>query len=140
MEVYADDMLVKSREATTHISDLEETFATIRRYWMKLNPNKCGFGVRAGKFLGYMVTEKGVEVNPDQVKATQDMKAPNNIKDVQTLTGRIAALSRFLSRVAEKRYPFFKVLRKGSRFEWSEESEMAFCAIKRGLNQTTVAI
>lgn len=135
MEVYVDDMLVKSKRAVSHIADLQETFQTIRRYGMKLNPNKCAFGVKTGKFLGYMVTERGVKVNPDQVRAIQNTKAPNNIREVQTLTGRVAALSRFLSRVAEKSYPFFKILRKSSRFEWNEESERAFVQLKGVLDK-----
>lgn len=93
MEVYVDDMLVKSVKAASHLMDLEETFRTLRRYGMKLNPGKCAFGVRAEKFLGYMVTEKGIEVNPDQVRAVQDMKSERNINEVQTLTGRIAPLA-----------------------------------------------
>lgn len=81
-----------------------------------------------------MVTERGIEVNPDQVKAIHDMKPPRNVKEVQTLTGRIAALSRFLSRAAETSYPFFKVLRKGSDFTWGAECEMAFKQLKEVLN------
>lgn len=126
MEVYVDDTLVKSVKAASHLRDLKETFRTLRRYGMKLNPGKCAFGVRSGKFLGYMVTERGIEVNPDQVKAVHDMRSPRNIKEVQTLTGRIAALSRFLSRTAEISYPFFKILRKGSKFEWSKDCKSAF--------------
>lgn len=117
MEVYVDDMLVKSVKVASHLRDLEETFHALRRYGMKLNPGKCAFGVRAGKFWGYMVIERGIEVNPDQVKAIQDMRPLRNIKEVQTLTGRIAALSRFLSRMAEVNYPFFRILRKGNKFE-----------------------
>lgn len=133
LEVYVDDMLVKSTKAATHLRDLEETFRTLRRYGMKLNPGKCAFGVRAGKFLGYMVTERGIEVNPDQVVAIQNMKSPRNVKEVQTLTKRIAALSRFVSRVAEISYPFFKVLRRGDKFEWGEACESAFRQLKEVL-------
>lgn len=83
---------------------------------MKLNPNKCAFGVRAGKFLGYMVTERGVEVNPEKVQAIVDMKPLRNIKEVQVLTGSIIALSRFIAKAAERVYPFFKILRKIANF------------------------
>lgn len=83
---------------------------------MKLNPNKCAFGVRAGKFLGYMVTERGVEVNPEKVQAIVDMKPLRNIKEVQVLTGSIIALSRFIAKAAERAYPFFKILRKIANF------------------------
>lgn len=97
----------------------------------------CFWG-ESGPILGYMVTERGLEVNPDEVKAIQDMKTPNNIKEVQTLTGRIAALSHFLSRVAEKSFPFFKILRKGNRFEWSVESEVAFNKFKVVLSKLPI--
>ena len=93
MEVYVDDMLVKSTKAEAHVADLAEAFRVLRRYGMKLNPSKCAFRVRSGKFLGYMVTERGIEVNPEKVKAVQNMAPPNSINKVQQLTGRIAALS-----------------------------------------------
>ncbi|XP_012838229.1 PREDICTED: uncharacterized protein LOC105958770 [Erythranthe guttata] len=135
MEIYVDDMLVKSKEARTHLEDLEETFHTLRQYGMKLNPNKCAFGVQTGKFFGYMVTERGVEVNPEKVQAVINMKAPRSIKEVQTLAGRITALSRFISRSGEASYPFFKILRKGAEFRWTEESEVAFTQLKGLLAQ-----
>ncbi|XP_012846942.1 PREDICTED: uncharacterized protein LOC105966912 [Erythranthe guttata] len=130
MEIYVDDMLVKSQKASNHLEDLKETFCTLRRYGMKLNPNKCAFGVKTGKFLGYMVTERGVEVNPEKVQAVLDMEAPRNIKEVQMLAGRITALSRFISKAGEASHPFFKILRKGTQFEWTEESGKAFEQLK----------
>ncbi|XP_012848582.1 PREDICTED: uncharacterized protein LOC105968491 [Erythranthe guttata] len=133
MEVYVDDMLVKSEEAESHIEDLKETFATLRRYGMKLNPLKCAFGVEAGKFLGYMVTKKGVEANPEKIRAVMDMRPPKSIKEVQTLAGRITALSRFISRAADASYPFFKILRKGYQFEWGAEADHAFEQLKETL-------
>ncbi|XP_012836532.1 PREDICTED: uncharacterized protein LOC105957150 [Erythranthe guttata] len=130
MEIYVDDMLVKSQKASNHLEDLKETFCTLRRYGMKLNPNKCAFGVKTGKFLGHMVTERGVEVNPEKVQAVLDMEAPRNIKEVQMQAGRITALSRFISKAGEASHPFFKILRKGTQFEWTEESEKAFEQLK----------
>ncbi|KAI3470756.1 hypothetical protein Pfo_027419 [Paulownia fortunei] len=124
IEVYVDDMLVKSTKAEAHIADLAEAFRVLRRYGMKLNPSKCAFGVRSGKFLGYMEIERGIEVNPEKVKAVQNMAPPNSINKVQQLTGRIAALSRFISRSTERSLPFFKILRKADKFEWIEESEL----------------
>ncbi|KAI3458805.1 hypothetical protein Pfo_015468 [Paulownia fortunei] len=123
MEVYVDDMLVKSTKAKAHVADLAEAFGVLRRYGMKLNPSKCAFGVRSDKFLGYMVTERGIEVNPEKVKVVQNMTPPNSINKVQQLTGRIAALSRFISRSAERSLPFFKILRKANKFEWIEECQ-----------------
>ncbi|KAL0451531.1 UNVERIFIED_CONTAM: hypothetical protein Slati_1131200 [Sesamum latifolium] len=130
MEVYVDDMLVKSKEAHHHVEDLEETFAVIRKYRLKLNPGKCTFGVSGGRFLGFMVTQRGIEANPDKIKAILDMGPPININEVQRLTGRIAALSRFISKSAKKGLPFFKTLRKVKNFEWTEECQQAFEDLK----------
>ncbi|XP_065026171.1 uncharacterized protein LOC135650616 [Musa acuminata AAA Group] len=94
MKVYVDDMIVKSRTTTTHLSDLAETFDTIRRYNMRLNPAKCAFGVNSGKFLGFIIHERGIDVNPEKVRAIIDMQAPRTIKEVQRLNGRLAAMSR----------------------------------------------
>ena len=88
-------MLVKSIDEGSHLDDLRETFKTRRRYKMKLNLSKCAFGVSLGKFLGFMVSQRGIEVNPDKIQAILDMEPPKNIKEVQSLTGRVAALNRF---------------------------------------------
>ena len=85
MEVYVDDMLVKSKEAGGHVGDLEECFAILRRYNMKLNPLKCSFGVCSGKFLGFIVNSRGIEANPEKIKALMEMKSPTRIKDVSKL-------------------------------------------------------
>ncbi|KAL0303308.1 UNVERIFIED_CONTAM: hypothetical protein Sradi_6198900 [Sesamum radiatum] len=117
-EVYVDDMLVKSKKAEEHVEDLEETFSILRQYKLKLNQAKCAFEVQGGRFLGFMVTQRGIEVNPLKIKAIIDMKAPTCLNEAQRLTGRIAALSRFISKSAEKSLPFFKTLRKAKTFEW----------------------
>ena len=82
MEVYVDDMLFKSKEELTHLDDLRETFATLRQYQMKLNPSKCAFGVASGKFLGFMVSKRGIETNPEKVRAILDMASPKTVKEV----------------------------------------------------------
>ncbi|XP_059436575.1 uncharacterized protein LOC132169575 [Corylus avellana] len=128
MEVYVDDMLVKSKLQMDHVTDLQEAFKTLKRFKMKLNPTKCAFGVSSGKFLGYMVSSRGIEANPEKIQAVLDMQSPKNVKQVQQLTGRIAALNRFISRSTDKCLPFFKILRKA--FEWSEECEQAFEQLK----------
>ena len=112
MEVYIDDILVKSTTAKLHIAHLSEAFQILRNYNMKLNPAKCAFGVSVGKFLGFIVNHRGIEANPDKIKAVLDMPSPLGIKEVQRLTGRIAALSRFVSRASDKCQPFFQVLKK----------------------------
>ncbi|GFZ19275.1 hypothetical protein Acr_27g0010140 [Actinidia rufa] len=133
MEVYIDDMLVKSLQAHNHIAHLEEAFDILRRHRMMLNPSKCIFGVSSGKFLGFLVTKRGIEVNPDQIQALIAMRSPRNIREVQQLTGRVAALNRFVSKSADKCLPFFKILRKSQTFQWSEESENAFRQLKEYL-------
>ncbi|KAL0428268.1 UNVERIFIED_CONTAM: hypothetical protein Slati_3001600 [Sesamum latifolium] len=130
MEVYIDDMLVKSKKDYHHVEDLDETFAVLRKYRLKLNPGKCAFRVSGGRFLEFMVTQRGIEANSDKVKAILDMGPPTNINEVQRLTGRIAALSQFISKSAEKGIPFFKTLRKVKNFEWTEECQQAFEDLK----------
>ncbi|CAA0821383.1 Unknown protein, partial [Striga hermonthica] len=133
MKVYVDDMLVKSKIEVDHVGDLRETFQTLRRFSMKLIPAKCSFAVKAGKFLGYMVTKRGIEVNPEKVRVVIEMKPPANVKEVQILTGRIAWLSRFIFKVAEKSSPLFKTLKKSSKFQWTEEAQKAFEELRETL-------
>ncbi|XP_073119986.1 uncharacterized protein [Henckelia pumila] len=130
VEVYVDDILGKSQDDVGLLADLEETFSTLRTYQVKLNPEKCVFGVRRVKFLGYMVTERGIEANPEKVQAIRSMSDPRNLQEVQRLVGRIAALSRFISRSAHRSLPFFKVLRKAKKFEWDDECGKAFEDLK----------
>ena len=87
VEVYVDDMLVKSQDEGKHLDDLQETFDTFRQYNMRLNPSKCVFGVSSGKFLGFMVSHRGIEANPNKNQAILNMEPPRNIKEVQFLTG-----------------------------------------------------
>ena len=132
MEVFIDDMLVKSTTAELHIAHLSEVFQILRKYNMKLNPAKCAFGVSAEKFLGFIVNHRGIEENPDKIKVVLDMPWPSGIKEVQRLTGRIAALSRFVSRDSDKCQPFFQVLLKA--FQWDTKYEEAFSALKTYLS------
>ncbi|KAL2243755.1 UNVERIFIED_CONTAM: Retrovirus-related Pol polyprotein from transposon opus [Sesamum indicum] len=108
MEVYVDDMLVKSKRSQDHIGDLAQAFNIMRTYSMKLNPDKCTFSVRGGKFRGYMVSERGIEANPEKIQAIMKLRSPTSIKEVQKLTGKIASLSRFISRSADRSLSFFK--------------------------------
>ncbi|GKV14106.1 hypothetical protein SLEP1_g25023 [Rubroshorea leprosula] len=139
LEVYVDDIVVKSSRAEDHLIDLAETFNNLRRCNMKLNPAKCTFGVESGKFLGFMVSRRGIEVNPEKIKAIEEMKPPRSTKDVQRLAGRVAALHRFISKSADKCLPFFKVLRtaaqknetgKPQKFNWTTECQVAFDELK----------
>ena len=126
------DMLVKSKEELVYLDDLKEMFAILRQYQMKLNPSKCAFGVVSGKFLGFMVSQRGIEANPKKEKAILDMMSPKTVKEVQKLTGRIATLNRFVSRATDKFLPFFKTLKQA--FAWIDECETAFQELKRYLS------
>ena len=110
------------------MNDLQETFDILRQYSMKLNPSKCAFGVSSGKFLGFMVSHRGIEENPDKIQAILDMKPPQNIKEAQSLTGRVAALNKFVSKATDKCLPFFRVLKKA--FEWTDDCQRAFQDLK----------
>ena len=132
VQVYVDNMLVKSRREEDHLEDLKETFDTLRSYNMKLNPGKCAFGVTAGKFLGFMVSQRGIEANPDKIRAIMEMKPSRNVKEVQSLSGKVAALNRFVSRATDKCLPFFRTLKKS--FEWTDECQQAFEELKAYLS------
>ena len=123
VEVYIDGMLVKSRKEEDHLDDLKKMFNTLRQYSMKLNPSKCAFGVSSGKFLGFIVSQRGIEANLEKVRAILEMSSPRTTKEVQSLIGRVAALDRFVSKATDKCLPFFKTLKKA--FAWTEECETA---------------
>ena len=138
MEVYIDDMLVKSTTTELHIAHLSEAFQILREYNMKLNPAKCAFGVSAEKFLGFIVNNRGIEANPDKIKVVLDMPPPSSVKEVQRLTGRIVSLSRFVSRVNDKCHPFFQVLKKA--FQWDANFEEGFSALKTYLSSPPILV
>ncbi|KAI5317776.1 hypothetical protein L3X38_037483 [Prunus dulcis] len=114
IEVYVDDMLVKSRTANKYIPNLSAMFTILKQYKMRLNPTKCAFGVASGKFLGFMIIQRGIEANPEKIQAILDMTIPKKVKDIQSLTGHVAALTRFISKATDRCAPFFKTL-KGSK-------------------------
>ena len=130
IEVYINDMLVKSLEAEDQICHLQQAFSTLRKYNMKLNPAKCSFGVSSDNFLGYIVTHWGIEANPKQIRAIHSIPSPKNVKEVQKLTGRMPALSRFISRLSNKSHAFFGTLKSPKYFQWTEECEPALHEVK----------
>ena len=134
--VYVDDMLIKSKEESAHLDDLRETFTTLRQYQMKLNPSKCAFGVASGKFLKFMVSQKGIEANPKKVRVIFDMTSPKTVKEVQKLTRRIATLNKFVSKATNKCLPFFKTLKQA--FAWTDECEKAFQDLKHYLSNPPI--
>ena len=107
VEVYIDDLVVKSKQEVRHIEDLQGVFEVLRQHKLRLNAEKCAFGVGASKFLGYLITGRGIEVNPDQIEAVKCLKPSSNPKEVQVLTGMLAALNRFISKFVDCCRPFY---------------------------------
>ncbi|KAL0434819.1 UNVERIFIED_CONTAM: hypothetical protein Sradi_0189800 [Sesamum radiatum] len=132
MEVHIDDMLVKSKEGD-HLKELRRAFEIMRAYGMKLNPSKCTFGVQGGKFLGYMVSEKVIEANPEKIQAIIGLRSPRTLNEMQKFTGKITSLSRFISRSADRSLLFFKAFGKAKEFKWTEECEQALDNLKQYL-------
>jgi hypothetical protein len=114
---YVDDIIVKSTKQKNHIADLQETFANFRQAVLKLNPGKCVFRVKKGKFLGYLVSTKGIEANPSKIESILRMEPPSTKKGAQRLVGRLASLNRFISRSAERNLPFFEILKSAEVFQ-----------------------
>jgi hypothetical protein len=128
-QAYVDDLIVKIANRASHVSDLAETFANMRRAGLKLNPEKCVFGVTNGKILGCLISAKRIEANPNKIRAIREMEEPKT-KDIQKLNGRVAALNRFISRFAEWSLPFFKALKGKGTIEWGLEQSKAFAERK----------
>jgi hypothetical protein len=131
---YVDDIVVASKNKEDHLADLAETFANMRDARLRLNPEKCVFGVRQGKILGYLVSHRGIEANPTKIQAIINMTPPQSTRDVQRLTGRLAALNRFISKSAERSLPFLKTLRGAKDFAWGPEQAAAFASLKQHLS------
>jgi hypothetical protein len=138
VEAYVDDVVIKTRNPDDLIADLEETFNSLYKFWWKLNPTKCVFGVPSGKLLEFIVSNQGIETNPVKITAITDMETPATIKDVQKLTGCMAALSRFISQLGERGLPFFKLLKCHDKFQWMEEAERALQDLKQHLQSPPV--
>ena len=133
VEVYIDDMMVKSKQEKRHIEDLQGVFEVLRQHKLRLNADKCAFGVGAGKFLGYLITSRGIEVNPDQIEAVKRLKLPSNPKEVQVLTRMLVALNLFIFKFVDRCRLFYQLLKKWKGFQWDEECEKAFQDLKEYL-------
>ncbi|XP_058725909.1 uncharacterized protein LOC131597216 [Vicia villosa] len=138
LEVYMDDMIVESQKETDHAAPLKKVFEQARKCKMRFNPEKCTFGVRAGKFLGFYLTERGIEANPDKCRDFSDFPTPSSKKSIQTLNGMLTSLSRFVAKSAQHALPLFRLLRKETIFEWTEECEHAFSHLKQALSSPPV--
>nr|GEU61984.1 reverse transcriptase domain-containing protein [Tanacetum cinerariifolium] len=143
IEVYVDDLVVKSYTEAEMLRDIDETFRTLRKINMKLNPKKCTFRATEGVFLGYVVTPEGIKSCPDKTAAVLQIPSPRTIKEVQSLNGKLASLNRFLSKSAQKSLPLFKTLKKcikKSDFYWTTEAEQAFKQLKHHLSELPLLV
>ncbi|GJT60016.1 reverse transcriptase domain-containing protein [Tanacetum coccineum] len=137
LEAYVDGMVIKSKDEKDLLADIAETFENLKAINMKLNPKKkCSFGVEEGKFLGYMVTSEGIRANPKKTKAISDLTSPKTLKEMQSLSGKLASLNRFLAKSAERALPFFNTLKNITKenkheYRWTPEAEEAFQQMKR---------
>ena len=131
-------MVVKSTLEFKYINNLGNIFGILRRHKLRLNASKCSFGVRSRKFLGYMVTHCGIEINPNQIKAINSLQPTRNPKEVQKLTSLTVALNRFISLSANRCRHFFQLLNKWKGFEWTEECVLAFQQLKEYLSRPPI--
>jgi hypothetical protein len=138
IHAYVDDIAVMSKKQDDLIADLQETFSNLRKYNMMLNPTKCVFGVPAGQLLGFIISHHGIEVNPEKIKAILDISWPNDLKDIHRLTGCVAAVSKFTSRLGKKALPLYKLMKKLDEFVWTDEADAALKDLKRVLSTAPV--
>ena len=140
VEVYVDDMIVKSQGGTDHLAALQRFFERIRQFRLRLNPKKCSFGVTSGKLLGHIVSERGIEVDPEKTKAILDMPAPRTEKDIRGFFGRLQYISRFIARLTDICEPIFRLLRKNQPTVWNDDGQCAFEKIKECLLSPPVLV
>src|SRR3954468_13781496 len=138
IHAYVDDIAVMSKKSNDLIFDLKETFVNLRKYNMMLNPKKCVFRVPAGKLLGFIVFQRGIEVNPEKIKAILNINRPTCLKDIQRLTGYVAAVSRFVIRLGEKALLLYKLLKKADKFTWKDEEDAALKQLKKILSSAPI--
>ncbi|XP_054811516.1 uncharacterized protein LOC129312805 [Prosopis cineraria] len=130
IEVYVDDMVAKSAENKSHVGVLRKLFGRLREYRLRLNPNKCIFGALSGKLLGFIVSRKGIEVDPDKVRAIREMPSPQTEKEVRSFLGRLNYIARFIANLTATCEPMFKLLKKNCKGTWDDDCQKAFDKIK----------
>ncbi|KAK1630883.1 hypothetical protein QYE76_005198 [Lolium multiflorum] len=140
VQVYIDDVVITTKQGSTLIEDLKETFDNLDKFCLKLNPTKCSFGVPAGELLGFLVSARGIEANPEKIQAIVTMRKPTKLKEIQQLTGRVAALKRFVTRLGEKALPFYALIKQGEKFEWNEEEDRSFEDLKRTISTPPILV
>jgi len=138
IEVYVDDMIAKSKSEEKHLVNLRKLFERLRKFKLKLNPAKCTFGVRSRKLLGFIVSQKVIEVDPDKVCAILEMPHPCTEKEVRGFLGRLNYIAKFISQLTSTCEPIFKLLRKNQAVEWNEDCQEAFEKIKQYLQEPPI--
>jgi len=138
VEVDVDDMVVKSPSHHQHAQDLTTVFSALRQYNLRLNPKKCVFSVDRGKFLGFMLTQRGIEANSEKCNAIIEKRSPNSVKEVQRLIGRLTAISRFLPKLAEQTQPIIQLPKKSAKFTWNDDCEQVFQKLKTTLTSPPI--
>jgi hypothetical protein len=142
VEIYIDDVVIKSLDHESHLDDVRKTLECTRKHGLKLNPNKCVFEVSAGEFLGFLVHEGGIEVGKKSMKAIDEVVPPTNLKELQSLLGKINFVRRFISNLSQKVLPFSPLLRikKDQKFVWGDEQQKSFNEIKEYMKEPPVLV
>jgi hypothetical protein len=138
IEAYVDDIVVKSKKTGDLVPDLTEVFAKLRRHGVKMNPEKCVFGVPRGMLLGFVVLERDIEANPEKILTIMNMGPIKNLKGVQRVTGCLAALSHFIARLGERSLPLYKLMKKSNHFTWTPEVQEALDSLKNILKSPPI--
>ena len=133
IECYVDDLVVKTKKRENHLNDLRKVFDRLQKYQLKMNPLKCAFGVTSGKFLGFVVRYRGIEIDPTKIKAIMEMPPPRNLRDLRGLQGRLAYIRRFISNLFGRCQPFTRLMKKDVPFVWDQACQNAFEEIKQYL-------
>ncbi|RDY07337.1 Retrovirus-related Pol polyprotein, partial [Mucuna pruriens] len=140
VEVYVDNMIAKSKTPGQHIDDLRKLFKRLRKYRLRLNPTKCTFGVGTGKLLGFIINERGTELDLDKVKAIQNMPTLKTETEVKGFLGRVNYIARFISQLMATYSLIFKLLRKNQKMEWNQECQEAFEKVKQYLDSPLILV
>jgi len=140
IEVDVDDMIAKSRSKESHVDDLRKLFTRLRKFKLRLNPAKCTFGVKSGKLLGFMVSQKEIKVDPKKVRAILEMPPPSTEKEVHGFLGRLNYIARFISQLTATCETIFKLLRKNKLIEWNDDCQEDFEKIKQYLQNPLILI
>jgi hypothetical protein len=142
VEIYIDDVVIKSLDHESHLDDVRKTLECTRKHGLKMNSNKCAFRVSAGEFLGFLVREGGLEVGKKSMKAIDEVVSPTNLKELQSLLGKINFVRRFISNMSQKVLPFSPLLRikKDQKFVWGDEQQNAFNEIKEYMKEPLVLV